>query len=187
MACLVALVFAAPSPAQPHSGPPKKPAHPATCDGRPVTDHIHRAHVLFKDAYALERWESGPKRSEIKAAQDHKACIRIERTRKQLSEYRQRRAKGLDAYAAQQRQVASLTPYPGPNGTHWAIPWYVVDCESGGDWGAYNASSSATGPYQMLPSTYAGVCETCDWGHNDQHLAASRVWARSGGSEWSCA
>lgn len=80
-----------------------------------------------------------------------------------------------------------MTPYAGPNGTRWAIPWYVVACESGGDWGAYNASSGATGPYQMLPSTYAGVCETCDWSKPDQHLAASRVWARSGGGEWSCA
>jgi hypothetical protein len=82
----------------------------------------------------------------------------------------------------QQDKLADLTPYG-----EWAIPEYVVMCESGGDWGAVNPSSGARGPYQMLPSTYAGVCETCGWERRDQHLAAGRVWARSGGSEWVCA
>lgn len=176
-----------PAFAQPHNGPPKKPAHPATCDGRPVTDHIHRAHVLFKDAYALKRWNSGPKRSAIKAAQDHKACIRIERTRKQLSEYRHRRAEGLRAYADQQRAVAAVTPYDCGSHGFFAIPCYIVACESGYSWSAVNPSSGAFSPYQLLPSTYAGVCERCDRSRPDIHLAAGRVYARSGGSEWVCA
>lgn len=81
-----------------------------------------------------------------------------------------------------QRRLDALTPYG-----EWAIPGYVVDCESGGDWGAVNPSSGARGPYQLLPSTYYGVCVTCDWSEEDQHRAAAAVWARSGGSEWVCA
>lgn len=161
--------------------------HPATCDSLPVTFHVHRAHVLYRSAYALERWDRGPKRADVRKAQRHRRCIRVAVTRRQLSDFRTKRRRLFEQYRASQQAIAELTPYPGPNGTHWAIPWYVVDCESHGDWGAVNASSGARGPYQMLASTYASVCETCDWSQPDQHLAAGRVWARSGGSEWSCA
>lgn len=160
---------------------------PGTCDGHSLVFHQHRARALFKDAYALERWSTGPKRADIRKAQAHARCIRVAKVRRQLHHLRSELAAQLHDYAHEQRQAAKLTPYPGPNGTRWAIPWYVVDCESHGDWGAYNPSSHATGPYQMLPSTYGGVCEVCDWSHNDQHLAAGRVWARSGGGEWQCA
>ena len=80
------------------------------------------------------------------------------------------------------RELEALTPY-GP----WAIPEYVVMCESGGDWSAVNPSSGAAGAYQLLPSTYYGVCRSCNWSHLDQHRAARAVWERSGGSEWVCA
>lgn len=149
-----------------------------SCDAKSVAFHRHRARTILRHAYRSE-----PSRSEIEAYQSHRRCIRDKDIRKSLAALRHR----LKAALEQRQLAASVTPYPGPNGTHWAIPWYVVDCESHGDWGAYNASSGATGPYQMLPSTYGGVCDTCDWSQPDQHLAASRVWARSGGGEWSCA
>lgn len=42
-----------------------------------------------------------------------------------------------------------LTPYVCSNGTRWAIPCYVVYCESKYSWSAYNPSG-ARGPYQFL-------------------------------------
>ena len=69
----------------------------------------------------------------------------------------------------------------------WSIPWYVVACESGGSWGAYNPSGAA-GPYQVMP----------EWGRPwpadsvatmaEHHVIAARIWAGgSGASNWVCA
>lgn len=92
-----------------------------------------------------------------------------------------------------QERIA-LAPYPfgEPTLARVAIPPYVVRCETRGyygasRWTAVNASSGARGPYQLLPSTYYGVCSSCDWSHLDQDRAARAVWDRSGGSEWACA
>ena len=38
----------------------------------------------------------------------------------------------------------------------WAIPAYVVKCESGGDYGAENGRSSASGAYQITDGTWDG-------------------------------
>lgn len=179
------MLLTASASAHPDRDPGK--GHPATTDGKPVTLHIHRAHVLYRSAYALERWDQGPKRSDIRKAQAHKRAIEIKSVRAQLGDFRDKRRRLFDQHRASQLETAKLTPYAGPNGTRWAIPWYVVDCESGGDWGAYNTSSGATGPYQMLPSTYSGVCRSCDWSEVDQHYSAGVVWQRSGGAEWACA
>lgn len=79
-----------------------------------------------------------------------------------------------------------VTPEPGPGGSHWAIPWYIVECESGGDYTAQNPTSSAYGAYQMLASTYAAYCSACDWSPRDQDLAARRLYVSAGTSPWAC-
>lgn len=43
-------------------------------------------------------------------------------------------------------EVRRLTPYLGPHGTRWAIPYRIVACESRGSWSAYNRSG-AVGAY----------------------------------------
>lgn len=174
---------------------PDNDPSPGTCDGKSLVFHQHRAHVLLKDAYALERWAKGPKRSEIRSAQAHRRCIRVAKVRRAIAELRDKLAERLREYAAEQRQVASLTPYPGPNGSMWAIPWSIVACESGGDFGARNASSTAGGAYQILNTTWYGYGGThyAD-SHpaavappDEQHLIASRIWSGGAGrSQWEC-
>ena len=170
--------------AAPASARPDTDSTPLTADGKPLVFHLHRARVILQEAYSLDRWQDAtPARGEEKQRwQEHRRAILHRPTRLAIGHYRDR----LERRFAEYREMRQLTPYYG-GGAWWAIPWYVVACESGGDWGARNASSGASGPYQMLPSTYSSVCRSCDWSKLDQHYAAGRVWDRSGGSEWVCA
>ncbi len=75
-------------------------------------------------------------------------------------------------------------------GGPFSIPAYIVMCESGGDYGALNASSGAGGAYQILPSTwelYGGQGEPQNAAKEEQDRIAAEIWADSGGSAWVCA
>jgi septal ring factor EnvC (AmiA/AmiB activator) len=75
-------------------------------------------------------------------------------------------------------------------GGPYSIPAYIVMCESGGDYGALNASSGAGGAYQILPSTwelYGGQGEPQNAPKEEQDRIAAEIWADSGGSAWVCA
>jgi hypothetical protein len=86
-------------------------------------------------------------------------------------------------HAEQLRQA--VTPYPGA-GRFWPIPYYIVACESGGDYNAQNPTSSARGAFQMLDTTYATYCSACDWSPADQDLAAHRLYVEAGSGPWVC-
>ncbi|HEU5142646.1 MAG TPA: transglycosylase family protein, partial [Solirubrobacterales bacterium] len=75
-------------------------------------------------------------------------------------------------------------------GGPYAIPTYIVMCESGGDYGALNPSSGAGGAYQILPSTweaYGGKGAPHEAPKAEQDRIAAEIWADSGGSAWVCA
>lgn len=89
----------------------------------------------------------------------------------------------------QGEQSASMSHY-GPGG-QWAIPWSIVQCESGG----YNQPpnwAGASGYYQIIPSTWSGF-----GGHgpaaylapkSEQDRVASLIWNNgNGASNWDCA
>jgi septal ring factor EnvC (AmiA/AmiB activator) len=74
-------------------------------------------------------------------------------------------------------------------GGPYAIPAYVVMCESGGNYGAVNPSSGAGGAYQILPSTwelYGGHGAPQDAPKAEQDRIAGEIWADSGSSAWVC-
>ncbi len=74
-------------------------------------------------------------------------------------------------------------------GGPYSIPTYIVICESGGDYGAVNASSGAGGAYQILPSTwalYGGEGAPQDASKEEQDQIAAEIWADSGASAWVC-
>jgi peptidoglycan hydrolase CwlO-like protein len=74
-------------------------------------------------------------------------------------------------------------------GGPYAIPAYVVMCESGGNYGAVNPSSGAGGAYQILPSTwelYGGQGEPQSAPKAEQDRIAAEIWADSGPSAWVC-
>ena len=59
----------------------------------------------------------------------------------------------------------------------WAIPAYIVSCETGGtfDWYAYNASSGASGPYQLIPLHFGGEL-AMNQSRAAQHAKAAELW-----------
>jgi septal ring factor EnvC (AmiA/AmiB activator) len=74
-------------------------------------------------------------------------------------------------------------------GGPYAIPTYIVMCESGGNYSALNPSSGAGGAYQILPSTwelYGGHGEPQNAPKAEQDRIAGEIWADSGPSAWVC-
>jgi septal ring factor EnvC (AmiA/AmiB activator) len=87
------------------------------------------------------------------------------------------------------RQAAS-SGAPAYLGGPYAIPTYIVMCESGGNYSAYNPSSGAGGAYQILPVTwraYGGEGLPHQAPKAEQDQIAAEIWADSGPSAWSCA
>jgi hypothetical protein len=99
--------------------------HP-TCDSRAVKLHNHRAHVLFKKAYADSY--NLPDTDKIHKAQKHKLCVRISNVRDNLSDYRSER---------KQAWYEAVNPFVG-GGQRWALPYPLVVCESGAGSGSSN-------------------------------------------------
>jgi peptidoglycan hydrolase CwlO-like protein len=78
----------------------------------------------------------------------------------------------------------------GPGGP-WAIPWPIVQCESGGQNLPPN-SAGASGYYQMLPSTWRGLGGSTPQAYQaskaEQDRLAARLWAGGAGAHnWVCA
>lgn len=95
----------------------------------------------------------------------------------QIGEYRDR----LKAELAYRERIDALTPYG-----EWAIPEYIVECESHGSWSAYNPSG-AVGPYQLLGKG-APFPVTSKADKLTHHRIASDLWAGgAGASHWVCA
>ena len=72
----------------------------------------------------------------------------------------------------------------------WVIPQSIVQCESGGNFGAVNPSSGAGGAYQILPSTwelYGGHGDPQDASPQAQSNIAAQIWSDSGSAAWECA
>jgi septal ring factor EnvC (AmiA/AmiB activator) len=104
----------------------------------------------------------------------------------QIAELEQQQAE----QQAEQQRSSSGAGAPAYLGGPYAIPTYIVICESGGNYHALNSSSGAGGAYQILPSTwaaYGGEGAPQDAPKAEQDRIAAEIWADSGPSAWSCA
>jgi DNA repair exonuclease SbcCD ATPase subunit len=75
-------------------------------------------------------------------------------------------------------------------GGPYAIPTYIVMCESGGNYRALNPSSGAGGAYQIIPSTwraYGGRGLPHQASKAEQDRIARLIWENDGPNAWSCA
>ncbi len=104
----------------------------------------------------------------------------------------QQRGSGrLDAALDEVTRIrAEINGTPLYGGGPYAIPTYIVMCESGGDYRALNPSSGAGGAYQILPSTwraYGGKGLPHQASKAEQDRIAAMIWRDSGSSAWVCA
>ncbi|MGH2923863.1 MAG: transglycosylase family protein [Solirubrobacterales bacterium] len=76
-------------------------------------------------------------------------------------------------------------------GGPYAIPTYIVICESGGNYRALNPSSMAGGAYQIIPSTWKAYGGEGPYAHlaskAEQDRIAAIIWREDGPGAWSCA
>lgn len=87
-------------------------------------------------------------------------------------------------------RAKAATSNVGPGGP-WAIPWAIVQCESGGQNLPPN-SAGASGYYQMMPATWAGLGGSTSDAYKaskaEQDRLAAKLWNNgAGASNWVCA
>lgn len=96
-------------------------------------------------------------------------------------------ARALKEHFALYRRYRSVTPFRCQHGSYgtWAVPCYIIECESGFSWTAYNPSG-ARGPYQLLGWGAPYPARTFRQ-QVANHEIAARVYAGgSGRSNWVC-
>lgn len=88
------------------------------------------------------------------------------------------------------RQTDAVTPFGA-----WAIPAYIVMCESHGSFTVVNTSNPnrPAGAYQIITGTWQGFgggawAQTADAAPPlAQHIVAGRIWRAHGSAPWACA
>jgi peptidoglycan hydrolase CwlO-like protein len=100
---------------------------------------------------------------------------------------RQAAERALQRLIAERERAAAMAG--GPGGP-WAIPWPIVQCESGGQNLPPN-SAGASGYYQMLPETWKGLGGSTRHAYQapkaEQDRLAARLWAGGAGARnWVC-
>ena len=101
---------------------------------------------------------------------------------------RRRAQRTLTRLIAQQKKAS--VDKAGPGGP-WAIPWAIVQCESGGQNLPPN-SAGASGYYQFIPSTWKGMGGSTSDAYKaskaEQDRLAAKLWAGGAGARnWDCA
>lgn len=88
------------------------------------------------------------------------------------------------AAAAETTTTTTETTTTTTDSSGYAIPEYIVECESGGDYTAQNPSG-AYGAYQIMPETAAAY--GCDLSTPaGQDACAAKIYADVGTSAWVC-
>lgn len=150
-----------------------------------------------RDALATIRTAAARRRAALGQAQAARLALlgdaRADRRRSQRALTglrRARRAAALRALAALERQQLAAVSMVGPGGP-WAIPWSVVECESGGQNLPPNAAT-ASGYYQFIAPTWKGMGGSTRHAYQaskaEQDRLAARLWAGGRGARnWDCA
>jgi septal ring factor EnvC (AmiA/AmiB activator) len=160
-----------------------------------VAEHVHRVADLKQQADGEAQQLSAARASLIasqQAADQAAAAVTAARsqTEASLSDAKGQVAQLEQRLIEQEQRAAFGAGTPAYLGGPYAIPTYIVLCESGGNYHALNPSSGAGGAYQILPSTwraYGGEGLPQDAPQAEQDRIAAEIWRDSGPSAWSCA
>jgi hypothetical protein len=160
-----------------------------------MAQHTHQVADLKQESDAQAQQLGADKASFLaseQAANQSATAVAAARsgTQAQLSQAQGQVADLQQQIEAQRAAVGTGAGAPAYLGGPYAIPTYIVMCESGGNYHALNASSGAGGAYQILPSTwaaYGGQGAPQDAPKADQDRIAAEIWRDSGPSAWSCA
>jgi peptidoglycan hydrolase CwlO-like protein len=160
-----------------------------------MAEHTHQVADLKQQSDAQAQQLSADKASFLaseEAANRDATAVAAARsgTQDQLSQAQGQVADLQQQIEAQRAAVGTGAGAPAYLGGPYAIPTYIVICESGGNYQALNASSGAGGAYQILPSTwsaYGGQGAPQDAPKAEQDRIAGEIWRDSGPSAWSCA
>jgi hypothetical protein len=115
-----------------------------------------------------------------KEATDSRVCRKV----KILHQIKQERAAAAAEEAAASEAATTTTTTTTTDSSGYAIPEYIVECESGGDYSASNPSG-AYGAYQIMPGTAAAYgCDLSTASGQDQ--CAGEIYAAEGAAPWSC-
>jgi septal ring factor EnvC (AmiA/AmiB activator) len=155
-----------------------------------IAGHVHRIADLKRSVEAEAAQLAADKESlqaaESLANQNAAAVAGLRsQTQSSLSDV-QAKIDELEQQQAEQQSAGA----PAYEGGPYAIPTYIVMCESGGNYAALNPSSGAGGAYQILPSTwhaYGAQGLPHQASKAEQDRIAAMIWADSGPSAWSCA
>lgn len=158
---------------------------PGTCDRSTAVHHIGEAKQTLRAGWAKKKWGD---RSPVKPAQrreiaNHLACLHRGKDRKAIKRYAHERKEAFFLYA----EYRSYTPFRCGKGMYsfYAIPCYIIECESHFDWWASN-SSGALWIYQLLGW---GAPAPVNWAAKvENHRIAHEVSSGSRNfSPWVCA
>lgn len=113
-----------------------------------------------------------------------------ERTLSRLQAAQARAARQFTAPAAAQAGTRAVATSGGGGGS-WAIPWAIVQCESGGQNVGPNYMG-ASGYYQFMPATWKGLGGSTPNAYQaskaEQDRLAAKLWAGGAGARnWDCA
>jgi hypothetical protein len=160
----------------------------------PATPIQQCDHVTAKDAegfstktWRLIRWERGKPPQRVRAAhRRHVRCAAGPGHRKAIKERWRNERRVFLKHRVYMLKLEALTPYQCGAVGRFAIPCYVVACESRYSWDAYNPSG-ALGPYQLL-GWGAPFPVTSRADRLAHHRIARELWAGGAGAgNWVCA
>lgn len=171
-------------------------ANPNTSTQSPCNEpHLHGTgdfRPVVERAWKKSRWRQRDPRSEgTRARLRHKRrCARSERSLGQMNRiareerraFREHRERKLRERAERR----ALTPYRCGGYGRFAVPCYIVACESGYSWAAYNPSGAA-GAYQIMPEHGRPWPVDSAEDKRAHHSIASDLWrGGAGASNWVC-
>lgn len=106
--------------------------------------------------WSVERWQRGaPKRRTLSAQREMLRCAGP-RNRKAMKDIWRRDKHRYYAHRAEMRWFSVYRSFEYPDGSHWAVPYPIAWCESGGDYyassaGAYGLTEGGGFPQNMPP------------------------------------